>query len=146
MGPRDTQQRQQEALAGQNKELGQPALGDQQDPAEVVDSYDPKDKEATEALPATQLKIDKHHFDCVGSAPDSLLDVRQRQSSAGSYGLTVQTGLILGSAKTIYECQCYGCLANDPSGFGPHRKNRTLCEFTVCTVAGAVKAGNFSSA
>jgi hypothetical protein len=37
-------------------------LGDQQDLMEVVDSYDPKDKEATEALPATQLKIDKHRF------------------------------------------------------------------------------------
>jgi hypothetical protein len=41
---------QQEELAGQKEELGRPALGDQQD------------KEATEALPATQLEIDRHRF------------------------------------------------------------------------------------
>ena len=36
----------------QQKELGHPAVGDQQDLIEVVDADDPEDKEATEALPA----------------------------------------------------------------------------------------------
>ena len=56
---------QQEELAVQKEELGQPAVGDQQDLVEVLDADDPKDKEATEALPATQPeipKIDKHRF------------------------------------------------------------------------------------
>ncbi|KAG4438643.1 hypothetical protein IFR05_005887 [Cadophora sp. M221] len=38
------------------------AVGDQQNQAEVDDTDDPMDKEATEALPATQLEIDKHRF------------------------------------------------------------------------------------
>ena len=48
--------RQQEEPAAQKEELGQPAVGegDQQDLVEVVDTDDPKDKEATETLPATQ--------------------------------------------------------------------------------------------
>ena len=56
---------QQEELAAQNEELGHLAVGNQQDLVEVVDADDPKDKEATEALPAAQLKIpkiDKHRF------------------------------------------------------------------------------------
>ena len=53
---------QQEEFMEQNKELGRPALGDQQNLAEVDDTDDPIDKEATEALPATQLEIDKHRF------------------------------------------------------------------------------------
>jgi hypothetical protein len=39
-----------------------PAVGDQQNQAEVDDTDDPMDKEATEALPTTQLEIDNHHF------------------------------------------------------------------------------------
>jgi hypothetical protein len=46
----------------QQEELEQPAVGDQQDLVEVVGVDDPMDKEATEALPATQLEIDNHHF------------------------------------------------------------------------------------
>jgi len=53
---------QQEELVGQNKELGRPALGDQQNLVEVDDTDNPIDKEATAALPATQLGIDKHRF------------------------------------------------------------------------------------
>ncbi|KAH6663378.1 hypothetical protein B0J14DRAFT_570431 [Halenospora varia] len=53
---------QQEELAGQNKELVRPALGDQQNLVEVYDTDDPMDKEATEALPTTQLEIDKRRF------------------------------------------------------------------------------------
>jgi len=58
---------QQEELAGQKEELGQPAVGegDQQDLVEVIDVDDPKGKEATEALPATQSEIpeiDEHCF------------------------------------------------------------------------------------
>ena len=56
---------QQEELAAQKEELRQPAVGDQQDPVEVVDTDDPKDKEATEALLATQPEIpeiDEHRF------------------------------------------------------------------------------------
>ena len=39
-----------------------PAVGDQPNQAEVDDTDDPMDKEATEALLATQLEIDKHRF------------------------------------------------------------------------------------
>jgi hypothetical protein len=44
----------------QEEELVRPAVGEQQDLVEVDDADDPKDKEATEALPATQLEVDKH--------------------------------------------------------------------------------------
>ncbi|KAG9233179.1 hypothetical protein BJ875DRAFT_485394 [Amylocarpus encephaloides] len=56
---------QQEELAVQKEELGQPAVGDQQDEVEVDNADDPEDKEATEALPAAQPKIpeiDEHRF------------------------------------------------------------------------------------
>jgi len=56
---------QQEELAAQKEELGQSAVGDQQDLVEVVDADDPEDKKATEALPTAQLKIpviDQHRF------------------------------------------------------------------------------------
>jgi hypothetical protein len=46
----------------QGELVGWPAVGDQQSQAEVDDTDDPMDKEATEALPALQLEIDKHHF------------------------------------------------------------------------------------
>lgn len=47
----------------QQKELaGHPALGGQQNLAEVDDTNDPMDKEITEALPTTQVGIDAHHF------------------------------------------------------------------------------------
>jgi hypothetical protein len=45
---------QQEELAAQKEELGQPTVGDQQDLVEAVDA---DDKEDAEALPAAQLKI-----------------------------------------------------------------------------------------
>jgi hypothetical protein len=48
--------RQQEELAGR------PAVGNQQNQAEVNDRDDPMDKEATEALPTTQLEIDHGHL------------------------------------------------------------------------------------
>jgi hypothetical protein len=44
----------------QGEHAGWPAVGDQQNQVEVDDTDDPTDKEATEALPATQLEIDKH--------------------------------------------------------------------------------------
>jgi hypothetical protein len=53
---------QQEELAAQEEELGQPAMGDQQDLVEVVDLDDPEDREATEDLPSTQSENDKHRF------------------------------------------------------------------------------------
>jgi hypothetical protein len=51
------------ALAAQKEELGRPAVGEgyQQDLVEVVDADDLEDKEATEALPAAQLKIPHEH-------------------------------------------------------------------------------------
>jgi hypothetical protein len=55
---------QQEELEGQTEELV--AVGDQQDFVVVDDTDDPKDKEATEALPAAELEIDKHHFRLCG--------------------------------------------------------------------------------
>jgi hypothetical protein len=61
--------RQQEELALQTEELGQPAVGegegDQQDLVDVDVADEPRDREATEALPATQPEIDeidKHRF------------------------------------------------------------------------------------
>jgi len=56
---------QQQELAAQKEELGQPAVGEghQQDLVVCVDADDPEDKEATEALPAAQPKIpDEHRF------------------------------------------------------------------------------------
>jgi hypothetical protein len=54
---------QQAGLAAQKEELGQSAVGNQQDLVEVVNADDPEDKEATEALPAVQPKIpDEHRF------------------------------------------------------------------------------------
>jgi hypothetical protein len=56
---------QQEELAAQKEQHGQPAVGNQQDLVEVGDAGDPEDKEATGALPATQPKIpdtDEHRF------------------------------------------------------------------------------------
>ncbi|KAF8846493.1 hypothetical protein BDZ45DRAFT_454874 [Acephala macrosclerotiorum] len=51
----------QEEPAAQKEEPGQPPVGDQQDLVEV-DADGPEDKEATEALPATQPEIDEHRF------------------------------------------------------------------------------------
>jgi hypothetical protein len=45
---------------------GWPAVGYQQNQAEVDDTDDPMDKEAPEALLATQLEIDKHRFRLCG--------------------------------------------------------------------------------
>jgi hypothetical protein len=56
---------QQVELAAQKEELGQSAVGDQQDLVKVVDADDPEDKKATKALSAAQLKIpviDQHRF------------------------------------------------------------------------------------
>jgi hypothetical protein len=56
---------QQEELVAQEEELGQPAMGDQQDLVEVVDLDDPEAREATEDLPSTQPGIDENdelHF------------------------------------------------------------------------------------
>jgi hypothetical protein len=47
------------------EELGQPAVGDQQDLVEVADADNPEDKEATEPLPARQPEspeINEHRF------------------------------------------------------------------------------------
>jgi hypothetical protein len=62
------------------------------------DTDDPMDKEATKALRSTSTVSD-----CVGYVPSSLLDARQRQPSTESYGANIQTGLILGSTKTMYR-------------------------------------------
>jgi hypothetical protein len=65
---------QQVELAAQKEELGQSAVGDQQDLVKVVDADDPEDKKATKALSAAQLKIpviDQHRF--------RLCEVRARQ-------------------------------------------------------------------
>ena len=51
---------QQEELEGQMKELV--ATSYEQDLVGINDTDDPKDKEATEAQPATYLEIDKHRF------------------------------------------------------------------------------------
>ncbi|KAH6704184.1 hypothetical protein BKA61DRAFT_183702 [Leptodontidium sp. MPI-SDFR-AT-0119] len=81
---------QQEELAAQKEELGQPAVGDQQALVEVVSADDPKDKEATEALPATQPEIpaiNEHRF--------RLRGVRARQL-AGRQTKTTQYRVVWG--------------------------------------------------
>ena len=54
---------QQEEIAGQKEELGRLAMDDGRDIVPVDGTDDPDDKEATEALPATQLEIDKYLVD-----------------------------------------------------------------------------------
>jgi hypothetical protein len=74
----------------QQEELGQPAVGDQQDLVEVDDVDDPEDKEATEALPAAQPKtpeMDELRF--------RLRGVRARQL-AGRQTRTTQYRVIWG--------------------------------------------------
>ena len=74
---------QEEEVAAQQEELGLPAAGDQQDLVKVVDADDPTDKEATEALPATQPlvpKIDEHRL--------RLRGVRARQLSGRQTKIT----------------------------------------------------------
>jgi hypothetical protein len=81
---------QQEELAVQKEELGQPVIGDQQDLVEVDDADDPEDKEATESLPAAQPKIpeiDEHRF--------RLRGVRARQL-AGRQTKTTQYRVVWG--------------------------------------------------
>ncbi|KAH6667260.1 hypothetical protein B0J14DRAFT_659238 [Halenospora varia] len=46
----------------QGELAGWPAVGDQQNKSEVDNTDDSMDKEATKALPATQLEIDKHRI------------------------------------------------------------------------------------
>ena len=67
---------------------GRPAVSDQQNLAEVDDTTDPMDKEATEALPATQLEIDNHHF--------RLRGIRTQQL-AGRRTKTTQYRVVLGN-------------------------------------------------
>jgi hypothetical protein len=78
--------------------------GDQQNQAEVDDTDDPMDKEATEALPTTQLEIDNHHFRLRGIRTQQLAGRQTKTTSTELYGAKIQTGLILGSTKTIYGC------------------------------------------
>jgi hypothetical protein len=61
----------------QGELAGQTALGDQQNQAEVDDPDNPISREVTGTLPAAQLDIDSHHFDCVEYAPSSLVEARQ---------------------------------------------------------------------
>jgi hypothetical protein len=68
--------RQQGELAGRQ------AVDDQQNQAEVDDTTDPMDKEATEALPATQLEIDHRHFRLRGIRTRQLVG---RQTKATQY-------------------------------------------------------------
>lgn len=105
---------QHEEIAGQKEDLRRPALGDQQNLAEVDDTDVPMDKEATEALPATQLEIDHHHFQLHGICTSSFLNARQRQPSTELYGANIHTDLILGSTKTMYRYRCHGYLTGDP--------------------------------
>jgi hypothetical protein len=105
----------------QGELAGWPAVGDQQNLAEVDGADDPLGKEATEALPATRLGSKITIFDCVGYVPSTVLDARQRQPSTESYGANTQTGLILGSTKTMYRYRCHGCLASDPLKTWSHR-------------------------
>jgi hypothetical protein len=112
---------QHEEPVGQKEELRPPALGDQQNLAEVDDTDDPMDKEATEALPATQLDIDHHYFRLRGICTQQLAGYQTKQPSTESYGANIQTGLILESAKTMYKYRFYGCLANDSFKTWSHR-------------------------
>lgn len=73
---------QQEEIAGQKEEPRQPALGDQQKLAEIVDTDVPMDKKANEALPATQLENNYHHFRLRGIRTQQL---PERQTKTTQY-------------------------------------------------------------
>jgi hypothetical protein len=83
-------------------------------------------------------------FDCVEYELGSLLDARQKQPSTESYGGNIQTGRILGSMKTTYECQCHGRLANYTPKTWLYKQKWTFSEFARCALAGAM-AEKFSS-
>ena len=73
--------------------------GDQQNQAEVDDTDDPIDKEAAEALSATQLEIDRHRFRLRGIRTQQ---PPGRQAKTIQYRVVranIQTGLILGSRR-----------------------------------------------
>ncbi|KAH8598540.1 hypothetical protein B0O99DRAFT_738770 [Bisporella sp. PMI_857] len=73
---------QQEELAGQNNELGRPALGDQQN---LVEQRNPRSLRSTSTV-----------FDCVGYEPGNFLDARQKQPSTESYGgISKQVGFLV---------------------------------------------------
>jgi hypothetical protein len=88
---------QQEELTAQKEELRQPAVGEgnQQDLVEVVDADDPKNKKATEALPATQPEIDEYRFRLRGIRTQPLARRRQGQPNTESCKGNIQTGQIL---------------------------------------------------
>jgi hypothetical protein len=85
---------QQEELEGQKEELGQPAMGDERDLVAMDGTDNPKDKEATETLPATKLEIDKHHF--------RLRGIRARQL-AGRQTKTTQYRVVWGGHPNRYD-------------------------------------------
>jgi hypothetical protein len=123
------------------------AVVDQQDLVEVVDVDDPEDMEATEALPAAQPKIpeiDEHRFRLRGVRARQLAGRQTKQPSTELCGGNIQTGRILGSMMTTYECQCHGRLANYPLKTWLYRLKWTFSEFARCALADA-KAEKFSS-
>jgi hypothetical protein len=83
-------------------------------------------------------------FDCVGYELGSLLDARQKQPSTDLYKGNIQTGRILGSMKTTYECQYHGRLANYPLKIWLYRQKWKFSEFATCALA-YTKAEKFSS-
>ncbi|KAE8440871.1 hypothetical protein EG329_006358 [Mollisiaceae sp. DMI_Dod_QoI] len=98
------QEQEQEELAAQKEELWQPLVGDQQDLVEVVDTDDLEDKEATEALPATQPEIDEHRFRLRGIRTQ-LLSGRQIATTQSSKGKKIFEYLVDKSRTWITEGQ-----------------------------------------
>jgi hypothetical protein len=114
------------------EELGQPAVGDQQDLVEVVDADDPKTRKPPRLCQPRNprsLRLTSTVFDYVGYELGSLLDARQKQPSTESYGGNIQTGQILGLIKTTYECQCHGRLANYTLKTWLYKQKWTFSEF-----------------
>ena len=86
---------QQEELAGQEEELGRPAMGDQQSLVAVDDTDDTDDRTTLRTRKPPRLcqprnlRSTSTVFDFVGYAPGSLLDARQRQPSTESYRVNI---------------------------------------------------------
>lgn len=95
------QMQQYEEIAGHEEELRRPALGDRRNLAGVDDTTDPIDKEATEALPATQLEIGHRHFRLRGIRTQQL--PKRQTTQYRVVCSNIQTGLIRGPTKIMYR-------------------------------------------
>ena len=84
------------------------------------------DKEATEALPATQLEIDKHRFRSAWDTRPAACWTPDKDNPVPSrIGRTSKQVRFLGQRRRCANIRCHGCLASDSSqDLVPGRKGR----------------------